>query len=311
MKSVPELLVDPLGGGSAAGSVTVTCYGPHATGPRPFPEGAVCPPGPRIATVALPEPALRQLLDDAGRRFVERARGGPWPDVPARHLDWTPDQIVTHVATIIDYFDAIVLESGSPVESLAALRDTNARGIERHRQDDWHDLLDHIAAGIEAIEQGLDADPERRYRWHGGIPIDGREAVGVLSGELLVHEWDLARTLRQRPRLSRADCLRLIPALQGIFPHVLVADAAAGVDATWRIHVVGLQPFDLTVTDATLTVDAGRSRVDCHLLVRARPFVLNAYQRLGTLRLAATGGAFAYGRRPLLGLRLNRLLEIP
>ncbi len=208
------------------------------------------------------DPALVALLQTSSTRFVSKAAGGPWPDRDGRHLAWGPTNIARHLATITDYFHDVVLGGGSTVPSLADLAQTNNKGLRSYEATGWPATLDQMRGRLSAILEELSTGDDRRFRWHGGIELGLTETIGVLTGEFLIHEWDLDRTLRRRPDLSIEDCQVLTPALRQILPHVLDRERSSGVDSSWRIAVRGISPFDVRIRDQAMTVGppVGRGR---------------------------------------------------
>ena len=254
--------------------------------------------------------AIFELIPDAGERLVARMTSGPWAHDSPRHLRWTAREIAAHVATIIGYFDAM-LEGGSPVPSLHALTAANAADLDRRTHTEWSTIVDEVRTGVERVSGALRSRPrDEPLRWHGQLPISTRAAAGVFAGELLIHDWDLARTLRQPPSLTADDARCVLAEVREVMPHVLDR-AAAGRRVHLRLRVRGGDRFDLRVADQQMTIGPPAGRPDCTVSADPIAFLLVAYKRRGLTRVVATGGAAAWGRKPWQALSLPRLLDVP
>lgn len=264
---------------------------------------------------------LIQLLRSVATRFITRAESGPWGEATSEHLDWDAGEIVAHIATVCEYFREIVVGGGSSVPSLAALKDTNSAGVIRNSGRPWGELMEQIWAEVDEVctalehhdpdESSREDNRQQLFKWHGGAELGTREVLGVVVGEFLIHERDLLLALGEGWELPKPECRTVIPALQQVLPLVLNPRAAQRVACRWRLRIAGVETFDIWVAEGQMTVEAPRGRAQCHIRAQPDAFLLAAYGRTSVLSAGLRGKAVAYGRKPLKGLLLTKLLEIP
>jgi hypothetical protein len=131
-------------------------------------------------------------------------------------------------------------------------------------------------------------------------------------GDVLVHGWDLSRVTKHNWTISRADALRAIEGVAEVAPHFVDAGNARDLRGTYCIRLRGGGTYAFEFDRGTLTVSGDAAgRVDCRISAEPRTFLLTTFGRVTPFRAAATGGVFAYGRRPWLAFRLVSLLRNP
>jgi hypothetical protein len=88
-------------------------------------------------------------------------------------------------------------------------------------------LLDEaVEAVISQVEAYGDASPS--YRFHGGEMVGADVALGILLGELLVHGYDLARTMRRSWPVTREQVSLIWSGVEPILPGWVYPDRSAG-----------------------------------------------------------------------------------
>jgi hypothetical protein len=152
--------------------------------------------------------------------------------------------------------------------------------------------------------------------WHGGLRLPARVTVTFFWGDVLLHGWDLARLTKRPWTIARDDAGTVLDAVLPVAGAFVDRDAARGFDATYEIRLRGGATYELAFApDATLTVTQrdgpGRVAADCRLWADPTTFLLASYGRVSPWRAGVTGGIVAYGRKPWLAFRFDRLLRNP
>jgi hypothetical protein len=95
-----------------------------------------------------------------------------------------------------------------------------------------------------------------------------------------------------------------------MLPRILDERTAGGFTGSFDVRVRGGQRFVLRIAgNKARSEPADSQHADCVLTLSAFPALLLGYDRVPLWRVIASGQALAYGRRPWLGLRFDRLFQ--
>jgi hypothetical protein len=93
-----------------------------------------------------------------------------------------------------------------------------------------------------------------------------------------------------------------------MLPRVLDERRASRFTGSFEVRVRGGQRFVLRIAGGRAQSElADNQRVDCVLSLSAYDALLMGYARVPAWRAIATGKAWAFGRRPWLGLQFDHL----
>ncbi|GIH21655.1 hypothetical protein Raf01_98270 [Rugosimonospora africana] len=223
---------------------------------------------------------------------------------------WTCRDVAAHVLDVLGRYTRrdLTVPDGL-AETPFEVGDLNARDLARREGASVPDLLGLLKSELEAylaLEIPLDA----RFPFHTGQTIDGAGARGNMLGELLVHGWDVARTMKQPWPIAARDAVLHVNGGLQVASGWLDPTATAGMQFRARIHVAGGRSQLMSIDDGACTVaDASASDgpVDVVVWARAVPIDLLFLKRIGLPGAIRRGLAVVGGRRPWLGLQLPRL----
>lgn len=216
--------------------------------------------------------------------------------------------------------DAAGRAGESLITELAELATFTTDAVKADDERDPAKLADRIeAAAAEYFAEcdGLDAD-ERRAWLVEGTTVSRTTLTCHLLNETLVHGWDIAHAEGRPWPIERADAVAVIegflmPTVRQLEPRALVDQvAAAGVRATYEIHIRGGQRWHFLFDDGELHIeDPARRPVDCHVSADPAAMLLVIWGRQSQWKAIAKGRLVAWGRKPWLGPRLRPLMTNP
>ena len=253
-----------------------------------------------------------EAVERAGRRVAELLRRRDDLGRRVTGLEWTIAETAGHLAGRTGRFARFLTRSASPTGTVADIAGENDADVRERAGRGMADHLDELRTGVAAFVAGtrgkLGSDP---MPWYSGVTIDVATATGLLLGELLVHGFDVARTVRAPWPISAADGRTIVRAAVSVAPLYVDPSAARGVSTTFRIAVRGGPAFRIRFDDGTATVEDGSGAADVTIRVDPVALVLVSYGRLSKWRAVATGKMIATGRRPWAGLAFDRYFVAP
>ena len=229
---------------------------------------------------------------------------------------WDVPDVACHLSHVVEV-DTAVLE-GRPVHEMEPTPTGAAAWTTSMLSADPERDLERLADRIDTLGAAfLDSRPPAgTVRWIGGVDL-ARSAVAChLLAELLVHGHDIARAAPAPWRIRPAHA-----ALAVVGGGIPIINACPDlwvrhpVDPTRRarveLHLRGYDRFTLTL-DQRLTAElppAGGA--DAHLSIAADQALLIFFGRRSPWRVAASGRAYVWGRRPLALLTLLDSITSP
>lgn len=256
--------------------------------------------------------ALLDAHERATDRFVALLREADDGGRPVPHLSWTVAELAAHVLAGIRGYHRAIVTGTPPWPDLEGGAEHNERMLAEIDEGDPGALALAIERESPPLRESWLAHRGGDLVWQADLRLPVVDVAGVHLADVAVHEWDLARALGRRWGLDRADATLIASASVRVAPEFVDSGAAAGVTATYALHLRGGPTYGLAFDHGTLTVTDGRPpRADCRLSADPGAFVLAGYGRVSAARLALTGRMASYGRRPWLGLRFKALLRNP
>jgi hypothetical protein len=195
-----------------------------------------------------------------------------------------------------------------------------ALGVRSDPERDLGVLADRIeerAAAFFALASGASALDRRPWLVE-GIEVRLPTLTYHLLNETIVHGYDIAHADGRRWPIDRSHAASvidgfLIPIIQRLDRRAMVdQDAAAGLRATYELHVRGGASHVWAFDDGALTIEAPSSRrIDCHLSADPADLLLVAWARKSQWSAIGRGKLVAWGRKPWLGPRFRGLMRNP
>ena len=253
-----------------------------------------------------------EAYEQAGRRLVDLLRPVSDPTAPTTGLRWTLGELTAHLAARTALFAGYLAGTASPEGQIADVAANNDRQIRDSREVPFETHVELIAASVasfvETTRGRLATDP---YPWYSAITLDVATGTGIALAEVLVHGFDLARSLGRRWPISAEDARTILRASFVLAPRYVDPKTTSGRRVTYRILVRGGPRLRFRIHDGTGALEDVDGEADC--TVRADPvaMVLVSYGRTSKWRAAATGKLLAGGRRPWKALSFDRAFLRP
>lgn len=271
----------------------------------------------------LPPPEeLAVTVRASAQRLGVLLRGVAHPSAPALG-SWNLTDVAVHVAHAVEAVTALARGGGPLLDDLSGLATLTTSLVGSEEERDLSALADRIEDGAAVFVQVVsDLETAERRDWLvKGVEVSAPTIFGHVLNELVVHGWDIAQAEGVRwpiPERHAALVLDafLLPTLGNLGSAIVDPKAAAGVRASFDLHLRGGGRHLMRFLDGDLTVEAVEpSRrlegIDCRLSVAPSAFLLVAWGRRSQWPAIARGQMLAWGRRPWLGVRLRSLLVNP
>jgi uncharacterized protein (TIGR03083 family) len=246
-------------------------------------------------------------LERAGRRVVDLLRSVEDPRAPTRRLSWTVGELAAHLAGRTELFAGYLSGSAAPEGEISEIAENNARQIRDAADVPFDTQIELIAASVAAFVERtkgrLATDP---YPWYSGLTLDVATGTGIALAELLVHGYDVARSLGRPWPIPAEDARTILRASFVLAPHYLDPRRTRGKHVTYRILVRGGPRLRFRIDGGSGSVEDVDGPADCS--IRADPVALTlvSFGRLSRWRAVARGKLLAGGRRPWKAVSFSR-----
>jgi uncharacterized protein (TIGR03083 family) len=262
-----------------------------------------------VAVVPIDFRAVRSSAESATHNVAGLLRRADDGSAAVPGLEWTVGEVGAHlVALARGYID--LARGGDSATFRDASANINAQKLAEYSVREPSVLADALVDSSARFLSAITADDSSMTMV--GIPTDRSTAAAVFLAELVVHGADIAKAVRAPWKIERTDALMAFYA--GLnFLHVWVdADAARDLRATYEVRPRGGEPVTMAIADATLEIKRGRaSRPDCIISGDPVSLLLVGYGRRSHWTAALLGQSIAYGRKPWLALRFNKIVRLP
>lgn len=230
--------------------------------------------------------------------------------------EWSAPDVACHLSHAIE-LDTAALRNQRVAEVEPTPRGTaawNASRLQADRQRDLEVLADRIdARGGEFLDVPPSADD---VEWLGGARLAPTTVVCHLLAELLLHGHDVARAAGERwPIRPEHAAIAIVgggvPIINACPDLFLRHPVNPKIRARVELRLIGHQRLTL-VLDHGLRIELPPTGpVDAYLATRADQALLIFFGRRSPWRAAATGKAWAWGRRPQALLSLLGAMTSP
>jgi uncharacterized protein (TIGR03083 family) len=146
----------------------------------------------------------------------------------------------------------------------------------------------------------------------GGMTIELAAQSAILLGEFVIHGHDLAGSIGRRWPIDPAHARLILAAATALLPRYVDRASAAGLTATYQVGLRGGPSFQVRFDRGAATVGPPQpGAADCRLTADPVTFLLVAYGRRSQWPGILRGQLRAWGPKPWLGPRFQRLLVRP
>jgi uncharacterized protein (TIGR03083 family) len=198
--------------------------------------------------------------------------------------------------------------------------DMNARALKSDAERDLAVLADRIEERAqEYFAECAGHSPDEQRPWTvEGTTLPLSALTCNLLNETIMHGYDIAKAAGRTWRINPAHAAMVvqqffIPVIQTCEPGTFVnAEEAAGLQATYQVHLRGDGRINFVFEDGSLRVEEPSARrADCHVLADPAAFFMVFWQRQSQRNAIAKGQLIAWGRKPWLGLKFRSLIRNP
>ena len=264
------------------------------------------------AAVPLDLQATQVALEVVGRRLVGLLEAVPDPQAPTRGLAWTLGETSLHIARgpafYADYAGGRALPEPTidlgPVfaQRMAAQPERTPSLLARQLEANTHRYLAETA----------ELPATHPVPFFGGVTIELAAQSAILLGEFVIHGLDVARSIGRPWPIETAHARLIIAAVTALLPRYVNQANAREFTATYQIRLRGGPSFLVRFDRGMATVGPPQpGAADCRLTVDPVTFLLVVYGRRSQWPGILRGQLVAWGRRPWLGPRFQRLFVRP
>lgn len=235
------------------------------------------------------------------------------PGAPTTGLEWTLGQTAGHVVADVRMHRRWLagegaIDYGVPDLDRRNLEQLTALG--EHAPGELAELLRTETAGYASEAAAM--PPEATIPAEVGPALTVEEITAVLLGELVVHGFDLARSLGRPWEIGRGEANLVAAGALVTLPQFVNPATTADADDVFDVRLRQGPRARVTVSHGQMTVEPeGSGPVDVHISADPAAFLLVGYGRVGQWGPILRGKLLAWGRRPLAAFRFASYLRNP
>ena len=264
------------------------------------------------AAVPLDLQATQVALEVVGRRLVGLLEAVPDPQAPTRGLAWTLGETSLHIARGPAFYADYAGGRAQPeptidlgpvfAQRMAAQPERTPSLLARQLEANTHRYLAETA----------ELPATHPVPFFGGVTIELAAQSAMLLGEFVIHGRDIAHSIGRPWPIEAAHARLVIAAVTALLPRYVNQANAGEFTATYQIRLRGGPSFQVRFDRGTATVGPPQpGAADCRLTVDPVTFLLVTYGRRSQWPGILRGQLVAWGRRPWLGPRFQRLFVQP
>ena len=277
----------------------------------------------------------QEALRDEVRRVTTLMRSIAEPSAPAVG-QWNAAEVAMHLSQAwivvpglarqdLSRIHAVLpslagVAGDSLIRDMWDLADTTTLAAKSDPERDLAVLADRIEQRAqEYFGECAGHSPDEPRGWLvAGTTVPLAALTGHLLNETIMHGYDIAHAAGRTWRIEPAHAAMVVhqffvPVLHTADPRTFVnAEKAAGVQATYQLHLRGDGRLNLVFDDGTCRIEEQPARqIDCHILADPAAFLMVFWRRQSQWNAIAKGQLMAWGRKPCLGLKFRSLIRNP
>ncbi len=267
-----------------------------------------------VAVIEIEKEDVRSALAAAAGQVAELLRSVPHTDLPVPGSGWTVGEMAVHLVVGSRIYTDWATGRGAPDWGVDAIAANNARFIAEIPERVAAALATGLDEGVRAfLEATADRAGDAPVSWYEGRTLRLTTATCIMLGELLVHGYDIAKSLGRPWPIDPGQARLVIEGgVSPVLPLFVEPRTARGVKASYAIRLRGGSRFVARFDDGTLTIEPFAAQpLDCYILADPVAFLLVGYGRMSQWAAIARGKMIAWGRKPWLSLQFTSLLKKP
>jgi uncharacterized protein (TIGR03083 family) len=264
------------------------------------------------AAVPLDLQATQVALEVVGRRLVGLLEAVPDPQAPTRGLAWTLGETSLHIARGPAFYADYAGGRAQP-EPTIDLGPVFAQRMAAQPERTPSLLARQLEANTRRyLAETAELPATHPVPFFGGVTIELAAQSAILLGEFVIHGLDVARSIGRPWPIETAHARLIIAAVTALLPRYVNQANAGEFTATYQIRLRGGPSFLVRFDRGMATVGPPQpGAADCRLTVDPVTFLLVVYGRRSQWPGILRGQLVAWGRRPWLGPRFQRLFVRP
>jgi uncharacterized protein (TIGR03083 family) len=244
-------------------------------------------------------------LEALAPRFTALVRKIERPGERTHGLEWTLAETAAHVLVAFRYYEAagrgeiaVDIDAAESVPAYVARK--NRAEIDAEAERDPARLALAIDESIVHFTAwAREAGPAGRASFSAGYSMDVPTTICTLIGELVMHGYDIARSIEEPWDVDRRAAILAVYATSAAFPLALDETATAGVTAHAEIRLRGAIPFSIRIENGSVWSESPvTGRPDVKFSADPMSYLLVGFGRASLWPLAAKGKLLVWGRKP-------------
>jgi hypothetical protein len=214
-------------------------------------------------------------------------------------------EVAAHVLVIAQAFERYLTGDTTPVIDVTDLATSNPAAVATIQEGNVVTLTASLETAVDRfLELTRDRDLTDPMSWH-GVQTTVGAVYGIYLGELLVHGYDVGRTIGRPWPIDEGEATIVFEGISQIV-HLFLDPVRSRHDASFELRLRTGPSFVFRFSDGALRVETGRARdVDCRIIADPAALLPVLYKRRSQWGAIARGRLVAFGRRPWLALRLK------
>jgi len=258
--------------------------------------------------------SVRRSIGTNAERAAALLRSLPTTDTPIPDSEWTIAQAASHLVTSLDAYggmatgrrepEQVSVTSGPARDVVAKLNDERIATVERRDGVSLADGL--LETSRRFVDDTASIPGDTPFQWYDGAKIDVASISAIMLGEIVLHTYDIAKAAGRAWPLDPRDAENIQLGSVKLVTHYVNPETTRGVRASWEIRIRGGTRVALRLADGAATVEEPPAAPsDCIVSADPVALMLVAYGRIGPWGPVLRGKLLSFGRKPLLGLKLN------
>ncbi|MGH7686078.1 MAG: maleylpyruvate isomerase family mycothiol-dependent enzyme [Candidatus Dormibacteria bacterium] len=261
----------------------------------------------------------RQALADVGNRAADLIESMHDTTRVVPGLTWTTLDVASHMVIAVRGFTdsltgrALSMAAHIPdvdgyAQRMGAMTSSTLQAEPRRDPATLAALLRELLSDFLRESEARAPDERVPTPWYApdaSLSVD--QATRLLTGEMWIHGYDVARGLNRPWPLDGPTALQIIPGFLGVVPHAFRPELARGFSAVVRVRIRGGNDYGWRFQNGTFEVapwGTWGERRDVTLSAEPVAFLLLGYGRRSQWPLIASGRLLSYGRKPWLAPKL-------